>query len=114
MVQGLYGTVSRSALEAAANGGGDTVTVVTNLTQAPAVGRALSVAVGEDSAALADAARQGGTKYVANIPKALINLMKNAGLVEERITSMGPAVGKELLFTPNASEFVANMFKPVP
>lgn len=110
-ISGLYGTVSREALEAAANSGGQTVRVVTNLTQAPAAGQALSVATGEGAEALANAAREGGTTYVANIPKALLDQMKNAGLVEGSTTSMGGVVGQELKFAPQAAEFVVKFFR---
>jgi RHS repeat-associated protein len=110
---GLYGTVTREALEAAANSGGPTVRVVTNLTQAPAAGRAISVATGEGAGTLANAAREGGTTYVANIPKALIDQMKNAGLVEGSTTSMGGAVAQELKFAPQAAEFVVKFFRAV-
>ena len=113
MVAGLYGGFSRAALEAAATAGGDTVKVVTNLTQAPAAGSALSVAVGQGAEALAGTARAGGTTYVAHIPRALIQLMRGAGLVTESTTSMGGAVGTELQFTPNAAEFVVGLFKPI-
>jgi len=112
-ISGLYGTVSREALEAAANSGGQTVRVVTNLTQAPAAGRALSVAAGEGAEGLANAAREGGTTYVANIPKALLDQMKNAGLVEGSTTSMGGAVAQELKFAPQAVEFVVKFFRAV-
>jgi len=112
-ISGLYGTVSREALEAAANSGGQTVRVVTNLTQAPAAGRALSVATGEGAEALTNAAREGGTTYVANIPRALLDQMKNAGLVEGSTTNMGGAVAQELKFAPQAAEFVVKFFRAV-
>jgi RHS repeat-associated protein len=112
-IPGLFGGVSRAALEAAANGGGETIKVVTSLTQAPASGRGLSVAIGEGAEALAGAARSGGTTYAAQIPKALINLMRGAGLVTESSTQMGGAVATELRFAPNAAEFVTKFFKPV-
>ena len=112
-ISGLYGTVTREALEAAANSGGSTVRVVTNLTQAPAAGRALSVAAGDGANALANAAREGGTTYVANIPKALLNQMMDVGLVQGSTTSMGGATAQELRFAPQAAEFVVKFFRPV-
>ncbi|HLG96100.1 MAG TPA: RHS repeat-associated core domain-containing protein [Bryobacteraceae bacterium] len=110
---GLYGTVTREALEAAANSGGPTVRLVTNLTQAPAAGRALSAAVGQGAEALANAAREGGTTFVANVPKALIDQMTRAGLVETSTTNMGGAVAQELKFAPQAAEFVVKFFRAV-
>jgi hypothetical protein len=92
MLQGLWGVpVSRAALEAAVSGGGETVTVVTNLTSAPAAGKGLSVAVGEGADALAGAARSGRQTLTAEIPKALINLLEKAGLARESVTDMGAA-----------------------
>jgi hypothetical protein len=110
---GLYGTVTREALEAAANSGGPTVRLVTNLTQAPAAGRALSAAAGQGAEALANAAREGGTTFVANVPKALIDQMTRAGLVETSTTNMAGAVAQELKFAPQAAEFVVKFFRAV-
>lgn len=110
MIQGPFGQVSRAALEAAANSGGSTIRVVTRLTQSPQAGRALSTAVGEGAEALAAAAQAGGQTYVANIPTALISVMKQAGLVLESTTSMGSSVATELRFLPQATEFIAKMF----
>jgi len=111
-VQGLYGPVSRAALEAAANSGGETVRVVTTIDGTLQAGRTLHVATGEGAEALAGAAK-GSTTYVANIPKALINLMKRAGLIETSTTSMGGATATEMKFLPQATEFVIKFFSPV-
>jgi len=78
----IIGGVTREALEAAANGGGPTVKVVTRLTQSPASGRALSVWVEDSSASVMNAARSGGRVYTAEVPKALIDLMEQGGLVQ--------------------------------
>jgi len=109
---GMIGGVSRAALEAAASGGGETVRLVTTLDSAPAAGRALSTATGEGADALAKAAG-GGTKYVANIPKALVQTMEKAGLVTRSTTSMGSAVATELRFSPQATEFIVQFFHAV-
>jgi hypothetical protein len=106
-----YPAASRAALEAAASAGGETVTVVSNLTSAPAVGRRLSVAVGEGADALAAAARSGGQTYTAQIPKALITLLQRSGLAEVSVTRMGNAVATEIRFAPQASQFVVGFFK---
>jgi hypothetical protein len=102
--------VTRATLEAATNDAGPTVQVFTRLTQAPAPGRALSVAVGDGAEALAGAARSGGQTYTARIPKALIETMKRAGLVEESVTQMGSARAVELRFRPEAAEFIMRFF----
>lgn len=98
-------------LEAAASGGGETVTVITNLTQAPAAGRGLSVAVGDGAEALAGTARSGGQTFTAQIPKALINLLERSGLARESVTDMGAAGAREIRFAPQAAEFVVRFFK---
>lgn len=112
MIQGAYGSVSRAALEAAASGGGDTVRLVCTIDGAPAAGKALSTAAGEGADALANAAG-GGTKYVGNVPKALIQMMERAGLVERSTTSMGNAVATEVKFSPQATQFVIQFFRAV-
>jgi len=113
-ISGLYGSVTRDALEAAANSGGPTVRLVTNLTQAPAAGQALSTAVGEGAETLANAAREAGTTYVANVPKALLDQLENAGLAFRSTTTMGGATAQEIRFAPQAAEFIAKSFRAVP
>jgi hypothetical protein len=112
-IPGLAGfpAASRAALEAAASGGGETVTVVTNLTSAPAAGRGLSVATGEGAEALAGAARSGGQTFTAQIPKALINLLEKSGLARSSITDMGAGGAREIRFAPQATQFVVGFFK---
>jgi hypothetical protein len=104
------GGVTRAMLQAAAADAGPTVEVVTKLTQAPQLGRGLSVATGEGATALANAARAGGRIFTARIPKALIETLKRARLVEERVTQMGGARAVELRFRPEAAEFIVNFF----
>jgi hypothetical protein len=81
IITGPYGSVARSALQRAASGGGSTTSVVTNLTQPPVAGRALSVATGSGADALANAARMGGQLYRANIPNALLSELQSIGLM---------------------------------
>ena len=107
----LIGGVSRAAIEAAAADSGTTVQVVTRLTQAPQVGRALSVAAGENAGALANAARAGGQVYTANIPKALIETLRTAGLVHQAVTRMGGTTATEYRFDAKAAEFIVKFFK---
>jgi hypothetical protein len=115
MIPSLGGGISKAALEAAANGGGETVTVVTNLTQAPQAGRALSVAAGEGAEALAKAAGDlhgGGQVFTAQIPKALIQLMERVQLAQSTITDMGNGVrATEIRFAPQATQFIVRFFK---
>ena len=110
MIVGPFGTISRAALQAAADSGGETVTVVTRLTQAPVAGRALSTAVGDGAEALASAAREGGTTYTAQIPKKFVDLAVNKGLARESTTSMGGTVGREVRFAPAVTEFIVKFF----
>jgi RHS repeat-associated protein len=110
-VAGLFGTTSVATLQSLAASGGSTEVVVTNLTQAPAAGQALSVATGQGAEALAAAARAGGQLFRAEIPKALIREMERVGLVERITTSMGGATGTELKFLPQATRFITQFFK---
>ena len=48
-----------------------------------------------------------------NIPKALLDQMKSAGLVEGSTTNMGGVVAQELKFSPQAAEFVVKFFRAV-
>ena len=105
------GGVTREAIEAAASDPGPTIPVVTKLTQAPGVGRALSVATGAGAEALANAARTGGQVYRANIPIALIKTLERAGLVRESITQMGGVTAREYRFLPEAAEFITRFFR---
>jgi|SRR5215204_3442749 len=105
------GGVTREAIEAAASDPGPTIAVVTKLTQTPGAGRALSVAAGEGAEALANAARGGGQVYRANIPKALIETLKSAGLMRKSITQMGGVSAREYRFAPEAAEFISRFFR---
>lgn len=83
----------RSAGEAAFTdaeaAGGPTTRFVTNLTQQPQAGRALSTAIGDVADALANAARPGVNTYEAHIPNAVINVVRDFSLVWYSNTSMG-------------------------
>jgi RHS repeat-associated protein len=74
------GAATAEGLRRAASSGGPTVQLVTNLTQAPAEGRALSASVGQGAQALSNAARSGeGVKtFTAQIPQALIKGLEAA------------------------------------
>ena len=113
LIQGPYGTVSRSALQAAANYGGSTVRVVTRLTNSPEGGRALSTAVGDGADELARAAGAARQVYEAQIPKALVDALQQAGLANYTTTSMGGVQATELRFLPQATEFVVSYFKTI-
>lgn len=116
IVAGLYGNTTRAALTAAAADTGATTTVLTNLSDAPALGRALSVATGHSAAALAGQATAGaaGTLYTANIPNALIQQLISIGAAFQYTTHMNGVVGTEIRFTAQASEYLINFFKPLP
>jgi RHS repeat-associated protein len=100
-------------LRRAAEGGGPTTTVVTNLTRAPAEGRALSAAVGEGAQALASAARSGeGVKtFAAQIPQALIKGLEAAKLLSISTTQMNGVQATEYRFAPAAAEYIIKFFK---
>jgi len=112
MIAGNYGQVARSELETAAKASGPTIEVLTRQTSAPQAGRALSVAAGEGAEAVTNAARSGATLYGAAIPKALMEVMKKAGLVEAKTVAMkGSARATEYRFLPQAAEFIVKFFK---
>jgi len=109
-VMSLTGPVSVAALEEAASSGGETITVVTDLSSTPSAGRALSVATGDGADALASQA-SGATRYTAQIPKALVNLIERTGLATRSYTSMGGTTAQEIKFAPQATQFVVKFFK---
>lgn len=88
---------------------------MTNLTRAPQEGRALSAATGEGAQALANAARSGdGVRtFAANIPKALLSGLQQAGLLEIRRTQMNGVTATEYRFAAGASQYIAKFFKDV-
>jgi hypothetical protein len=112
-VVGLFGKVSVDALEAAASSSGPTVQIVTELTQLPQAGRALSVATGEGAEALAGAARSTGQLYRANVPQALLGQLERSGLAIRSTTQMAGsnATATEYRFLPQATRFITSFFK---
>jgi RHS repeat-associated protein len=100
-----------TALQRAAAGGGPTTSVATKLTQAPNGSRGLSVAVGEDAADLANAARSEGQIYKADIPTALINELKYQKLAEEKGALMNNVQGTEIRFSRDAWPHIERFFK---
>ena len=99
-------------LQPLAQGGGPTTTVFTNLSQAPVVGRALSVATGPNARALVDAfAKQAGRIYQAEIPTRLIVELERLGLVTRAMHSTATGLATEIRFLPGASEFIVGFFK---
>jgi hypothetical protein len=111
MIHGPFGAVSREILVKAMNAAGTRVTLVTRLTQAPQVGRALSAASGEGAGAIATAARTVGRVYTAQIPKALIIELEKVGLVQIKTLQMGSRLGTEYRFLAQASDFIVSFFK---
>jgi RHS repeat-associated protein len=117
-ISGLYGSTTVAALESLASSGGSTVEVVTNLTQAPAAGQALSVATGENAAALANQAgalRGAGQLFTARIPKALLDELIRVGLARQATTSMTAAgvrvTATEIEFSPVITKFIVGFFR---
>jgi RHS repeat-associated protein len=116
LTMSLFGggaAATHQSLQRAAQGGGPTVQVVTNLTQSPAANRGLSAAVGEGAQALANAARSGpGVRtFVANIPQALIKGLQQARLLEVRRVTMNGVTGTEYRFAPGAAQYINDFFK---
>jgi hypothetical protein len=113
LVHGRYGVVSRKVLEAAAKASGPTVSVATRQTEAPQIGKALSVATGQEAEKLAMAMRPEGQLFRADIPQGLIAVLQRIGLAELRVVqnATGTVVGTEIRFYPAASEFIAPLFR---
>jgi RHS repeat-associated protein len=103
-------------LQRAAQSGGATIQVVTNLTQAPQAGRSLSAAAGEGADALAAAARNGdGVKtFVADIPQALLNGLEQAGMLRISTTEMNGVQATEYQFSAAAMDFILGFFREKP
>ena len=110
----LIGTVTRSALEAAAADAGPTVEVFTTQTGALEAGRSLFLAAGEGAEAMAGAARP-GVMYVGRIPKALIETLRSGQLLEEGtlVWKGANTVGVQYYVDSRAIEFVIPFLKPV-
>jgi hypothetical protein len=98
------------ALQRAASAGGPTTSVATKLTQAPNGSKGLSVATGDDAAALANAARSDGQVYTANIPTAVVNELKVQKLAYEKQVVMNGQQGTEIRFMPGAWEHIQGYF----
>ena len=96
------------------NAGGQTIELVTKLTQSPAAGRALSAAGGEGAQALAAASRAAGNLYMARIPEHAIKLLERTGLVAIRTTMMNGVRGIEYRFRPEAMEYLSRYFEEIP
>jgi len=95
-------------------GGPSSVRVFTKLTEAPQAGRVLSTAAGEGGRALAESARETGKLFAANLPKALLTKLEQAGLIERRLTMMNGKVAIEIRFSAKATEALAKYFREVP
>ncbi len=113
VVQGPMGRVAARTLDRiVASPRGPFVNVVTNLTQRPQVDRALSVALGQGSNALAGAARQGGRMFNARLPEQLVRELERIGLATRSITNMGGRTGTEIRFEAAASRWIVPFFTP--
>jgi hypothetical protein len=113
MVVGLYGKVARSVLQNAMTAPGPRVRLVTGLSQPPAAGNPLSAAIGDNAEAVAEAAGAGRRLFAADVPQALLIQMEHAGLVVPKTVVMGSVQGTELRFQANATEFIAQFFRPL-
>jgi hypothetical protein len=89
---------------------GPTVQVFTRLTQAPQIGRSLSVGIGQAGQTLANAARVDGRVFVARIPEQLLRHMESVGLATRSQTLMNGVVGTEIEFSAAASRWIVPFF----
>jgi hypothetical protein len=81
VIRGLYGTTTRQTLNKLASSEGPTLNVFTRLSQAPQAGRGLSVSVGDPALSQALPNPEATQMYAGNIPRALIEEMRAAGLL---------------------------------
>jgi RHS repeat-associated protein len=112
---GAAGTAEQ--LRHAAENGGPTIRVVTNLRQFPAEGRGLSAAVGDNAQAFANAFRSsdGVRTFAADLPKALIQALQKTRLLEIRDTVTPNGVrGTEYRFAPGAYKYIVKFFEEIP
>jgi RHS repeat-associated protein len=112
-ITGPLGTIARGDFDRAMSAGGQTIELVTKLTQAPVAGRALSAAAGEGAQALAGASRGAGSLYMARIPQQALKLLERAGLVNIQHTLMNGVRGTEYRIRPEAMEHLARYFTEV-
>lgn len=115
-VIGATGQTTRAALERAAQSSTSTVSVYTQLTQRPAVGRSLHVVVEDLDAAIrvGQAAQPTGTLYVARIPADLLRLMQSIGLASypTALRQVGAGLpGQQIYFLPQAAEWIVRYFQ---
>jgi RHS repeat-associated protein len=98
-----------AGLERLAASGGPTVRVVTYLTRAPGVGRALSVATGPGAEALARSfPKAGGQLFGAQIPKALLVELEKRGLADTLRHASGAL---EIKFKQDAARYIVQFFR---
>lgn len=112
----LGGGITARGLERLAESGGSTVRVLTNQDQALQAGRGFSAAVGEGAEALANAARSGpGVRtFVADLPKALVDGLVRARLLETSQTAMRGVMATEYRFLPGATQYIMKFFRELP
>lgn len=110
-VRGPLGQVATQTLDRiVTRANGPYIQLVTNLTQRPEIGRALSTATGNASQTLATAARTGGRMYQAKVPAQLVAELERIGLATRSITRMGSSTGIEIRFEAAASRWIAPFF----
>jgi hypothetical protein len=109
-LRGTIREVSIAKLEELSKAGGETVELFTKLDTKLEGDRELFVAIGEGAEDLAAAARTEGQVHRATVPKAVIDELRAAGLVQEGTLTMKGASGTELRFLPEAATYVLKFF----
>jgi hypothetical protein len=112
MVVGLYHKVARSVLQEAMAAPGPRVRLVTGLSRPPVAGLPLSAGTGDAAVAIAKSAGADRRLFAADVPDVLLVRMEHAGLVIAKKANMGGVEGFELRFQANATEFIAEFFRP--
>ena len=105
VVVGPYATTTVQALQRFAKCSGPRTRLITNLSQAPRAGRALSTAIGSNAEDLA-AQASGAHQYVFNVPNALLMELQRTGLAVQSTTNYRGVVGHEIRILPQAVQYV--------
>jgi len=101
---GPLGRLTQAEIEGAiTSSGGRAVELYTKLSQAPALGRAVSFATDR---ALAEAARSAGRVFTVRIPEILFHKLELIGVAVRSQTMMGGVLGTEIRFLPQASQLI--------
>ncbi len=111
IVFGNLGTASAGAIEQALVDDGATVLMYTAQTAAPTAENVLFTAVGDNASEFLAHNFAGRNLYVAEVPKAFIELARTIGAVNESTVMMGTETATELAFNTQIAKFFVQLFQ---